>query len=184
MRVVVLVHPGSHFGPGACEVDPARHQQVTRGIRDDLLSADGLVVIDGSLSDILPGWFEVEVRAGLMRAEQAECPAFRIWGCDSGEPPVVGWQPHGNGIVMVSDGQVTAAGRVSAFLPGADEILVTGAWATRDDSSGCVNSVAHALRDRLPGVEIRVSENALFEEYMAEVSDELPANAPGCGSDR
>ena len=187
MRIVVLVHPGSHFIPGSHEVEPARHRTVTDGICEDLRTADGFVVVDGSFSDGMPGWFENEIRAALARAERAACPSLRIWGCDSGERPYAAWQPHGEGIAAISDSQITAAVRLSEFLldrmagqdpgPEVTEILVTGAWATRDDRSGCVNSVAGLLRERLPAVDVRVSENALYEEYMDEEPEDPGAAA-------
>jgi hypothetical protein len=73
-------------------------------------------------------------------------------------------EPTGNG-------QEEMAARIAPHLSDCDEILVTGAWATDDNSSGCVNSVVDALI--AAGLtRVRVSESALREPKINPDEDE------------
>lgn len=168
MKLCVLVHPGSLFTSGKASVPTHLHADVVEGITRDIAQADGLVVIDGFLSDGVPRWFTDLVEARLDEVVLQQEPAFRLWGCDSGETPYEGWHARGDGCVLISDSQQVAAARVAPFLMMAREIVVTGAWATRDGSSGCVNSVAEVLQEHIPSALISVSEHALYEDYRDE----------------
>lgn len=168
MKICVLVHPGSLFTSGASLVDPVILERVIEGVLEDVALAEGLVVIDGFLSDAVPGHVETEIRAALLRAAERGAPAFRIWGCDAGERPFHGWEPFGNPFAPVNDGQCAAASALAPRLSGCTAILATGAWASRDGGSGCVCSVVDVLAEALPGVPVKVSENALFEEFIEE----------------
>jgi hypothetical protein len=171
VKIRVLVHPGSLFGSGKSLVDVETFERAVDGILEDVETADGLVVIDGFLSDLVPGDVERLIGDVLTRSAEAGRPAFRIWGCDAGEAPHRGWSSFGSPEAAVCDGQVEAARRIAPALREAEEIRVTGAWATRDGSSGCVNSVAEALAEALPACRVEVSPNALFEESMDEEPD-------------
>lgn len=168
MKLCILVHPGSLFTSGRAAVPRALHDEVVENIARDIAQADGLVVIDGFLSDGVPAWFNELVEKKLDEAAAQQEPAFRLWGCDAGEDPYPGWKSRGDGCVLVSDSQQVAAARVAPFLMMATEILVTGAWATRDGSSGCVNSVEEVLREHISQAAVGVSASALFEDYMDE----------------
>jgi hypothetical protein len=168
LKICVLVHPGSLFTSGASLVDPIIMERVIEGVLEDVASADGLVVIDGFLSDAVPGHVEAEIRAALLRAVERGALAFRIWGCDAGERPFPGWEPFGDPPSPVCDGQEAAASAIASRLSVCADILVTGAWASRDGSSGCACSVVDALVEALPDARVAISGNALFEEYIEE----------------
>lgn len=165
-RAVVLVHPGSFWVSGAGQLPGEIVEEAEAGITDEIEAAEVLVVIDGDLSGSLgyrPGQF---IERNLHRLAQ-EGRAFRLWGCDAGEPPYAVWKPVGLEDAIHThqeEAALAVAPRLAAL--GASEILVTGAWATRDGSSGCVNCVADALRRVLPEIGITVSENALYEEDL------------------
>lgn len=156
--VFILVHPGSlaaHGGSDAIE-DVVREFERHDG---------PLVVIDGLLSDKLAP-FEDRLGRALEAAEAKGEIALRLWGCDSGEPPFPGWRGYassGAAVDLVHADQEEAAGRIAPLLRSRDAVL-TGAWATHDDSSGCVNSVSRAMRaSGWPGRHT-ISDSALFEE--------------------
>ncbi|MCW3784430.1 hypothetical protein [Defluviimonas salinarum] len=179
MRVVVLVHPGSLFASGAAQVDPETHASVVEGVTIDIGSADGLLVIDGFLSDAVPADFELLLADSFAAAEERGHPGLRLWGCDAGEAPWPGWAPRGQGAGPVHADQAAAARAAAPLLADASAIVVTGAWATRDGSSGCVNAVADALRDSLGGtVPVLVSASALCEEMMLDAFDDDDGIAP------
>lgn len=166
MRICVLVHPGSIFTSGAQNVSPEILGRVTSGLLEDIHAADGLLVIDGAFSDRIPHVVDTEICEALHRAQEKDFPSFRIWGCDSGEMPYAGWRSHSGGIFAVNRSQEEAAERLISYISHAEEIVVTGAWANREEMSGCVNSVARVFEGRLPGMPVRISPKALFEQDM------------------
>ena len=88
-----------------------------------------------------------------------------MYGCDTGEVAYDGWQENRSYCLdKYFDGPDDAAEFLSEHLE-TSEITVTGAWATLDDSSGCVNGVAQTLRSLMPNIQVRISETAIFEEY-------------------
>ncbi|MEP3665823.1 MAG: hypothetical protein ABJN42_03705 [Roseibium sp.] len=161
-HVCVLVHAGALFTSARGQVDACDIEDAINGILSDIASAEGLVVIDGMLSDAIPRVMNAAIEEKLMEAAAAGKPAYRLWGCDAGEHPFPGWESFGDLPSPVGDGQEEMAERVAPHLKGCNDILVTGAWATSDGSSGCVCSVVDALR--LSGLTgVRLSDSALLE---------------------
>jgi hypothetical protein len=163
--ILVLVHPGSLCGSARSQIgkyaaDAAREQI----LREVEAHHGGLVVIDGALSDELSKSENELIDLALMRNEAEGYIALRLWGCDSGEPPYPGWRSYGpQDRDAVFDCQQEAIATVSHLFEDQD-VSVTGAWASRDGSSGCVCSVADILRDRLPETQkVWISDGALFE---------------------
>ena len=74
------------------------------------------------------------------------------------DPPV---RPQAGDVLAF---QQDAARAIAAYLPDNGPVICTGAWATRDGSSGCVNSVAESLATRIDPARIRISESAAYEE--------------------
>lgn len=177
MTAVILVHPGSVFVSGAAEVADWKIAEVIEGLERDLERSTSLIVIDGCFSDAVPRDLEECITRALARCRAVQEVSARVWGCDSGEGPYAGWQGLEGGFGLRHPDQEFAARAALAFLPHVPDILVTGAWATRDGSSGCVNNVAQTLRKGLPNCAVRVSPNALYEEYRDEAS--IWDDAPG-----
>ncbi|WP_380059006.1 hypothetical protein ACFE33_15795 (plasmid) [Falsihalocynthiibacter sp. SS001] len=182
-KALVLVHPGSLFGSGDFNVGRRAAGNCREHIRNQLLAHEGqLVIIDGYLSDEITEEFEEAIQIGLdnaliaaHRAERLEpMSALRIWGCDGGEAPFSGWEGFGSECLPhVFNDQMAAAKVLCQYLT-ADEIEVTGAWATEDGRWGCVNSVAEVLRTGLPDTKVRISETALFEVYGSRTDTITP----------
>lgn len=165
MTTLILVHPGSLCGSarsmlGKFEADAARDE-----ILHEVSHHEGpLIIIDGSFSDELSRAENELIESSLARNEALGHLALRIWGCDAGEPPYTGWKSTG---LMdrhaVFDGQEEAARAIAEILD-CDMILITGAWATENGSSGCVCSVRDALLEVLgKDMDIRISGTALME---------------------
>lgn len=162
---LVLVHPGSLCGSarmmiGKMEADSAR-QDILQEVSDHL---GPLIVIDGFLSDELSTEEEDLIREALDKNAASGHLSLRLWGCDAGERPYPTWMPYGGSMEgTIFEGQEEAASAIAPRL--ADHsILVTGAWATEDLSSGCASSVLVALRDALGGAaEVEHSYNVVYE---------------------
>eukprot|EP00919_Chromeraceae_sp_WS-2016_P023762 GHVR01056358.1.p1 GENE.GHVR01056358.1~~GHVR01056358.1.p1 ORF type:complete len:104 (-),score=6.46 GHVR01056358.1:6-317(-) len=92
---------------------------------------------------------------------------IRMWGCDGGERPYPGWKGYsspGAAIDLIHSDQEEAAKFIAPLVRARNAIL-SGAWATHDGSSGCVNSVVAALkRAGWPG-SFSISRTALYEEF-------------------
>lgn len=173
-KTLVLVLPGSMFGSAESQLG-RKARQYRDAIAEEILSHDGhFVVIDGFLSDEIQRGFDDVIEKGLanaiVAAERAEClnsvSAIRMYGCDTGEPAYDGWQDN-RSHCLIKDFQ--GPDDASKFLSNqleTSEIAVTGAWATLDDSSGCVNEVAQTLRSLMPDTRVRISGTAIFEEYQ------------------
>lgn len=164
-KILILVHPGSLCGSarsmiGKYEADAARdlilHEVQTH--------SGGLIVIDGSLSDELSRAENDLIDLALMRNEAEGYVAMRLWGCDSGEPPYADWQSFGMARQdAVFDSQQDAISTVAHKFAGRN-VIVTGAWASVDGSTGCVCSVVDALHeDPANGITAAVSSCALME---------------------
>lgn len=145
--ILVVVHPGSLCGSaisnlGRLEADGARSE-----IHHQIADHNGpIVVIDGALSDEIAPHENDNINAAIDRSQASGYPAFRIWGCDSGEEPFAGWKPRGvTRTIGVRDSQETAIHAISNLLPEMP-LEVTGAWATPDHSSGCASSVFKELQ--------------------------------------
>ena len=166
MTTLILVHPGSVFTSARSQIDPRQFEACVDGMEEALERCTGLVVIDGSLSDGIPAEFDKLISARLADLASKDCPALRVWGCDSGEPPYPAWRPFGD-VEPVHDGQEAAAAAVAPQLYGEGVILCTGAWATRDDSGGCVNSVRDEIAVCLRVVSpVFIDRSAVFEDYL------------------
>jgi hypothetical protein len=179
MRAVVVVHPGSIFVSGAAEIAEGKLAGIIEGLHEEIREADALVVIDGMFSSAIPFDLQREIAGKLDAAVGNQEVGARVWGCDSGEGPYPAWQGRDGGFGLRHPDQGAAARAAANFLIAADEVIVTGAWATRDGDSGCVCDVADALRDAMPPkCRVSVSPNALFEEYRDEFScwDDVPVD--------
>ncbi|WP_411839575.1 hypothetical protein [Paracoccus sp. ME4] len=177
VRYVVAVHLGTLFTSGPAEVEPDDVERSLSGIIADIEDADGLLVIDGSFSDAISSRMNRAIAEKLREARQAGELAARVWGCDNEEPHYSGWEAAAmdGGFGTRHRNQEIAARAAWPFLCGATEIVITGAWATRDLSSGCVSSVLSVLRELMPAhIRVVQSESCLFEEYMDD---------PGQGDD-
>ena len=172
-KALVLVLPGSMFG--SAESQLGRKARAYRdAVAEEILSHDGhFAVIDGFLSDEIQRGFDDVIEKGLsnaiLAADRMGClnsvSAVRMYGCDTGEAAYDGWQENRSYCLNKNfDGPNDAAEFLSRHLE-TSEITVTGAWATLDDSSGCVNGVAQTLRSLMPNTQVRISETAIFEEY-------------------
>ena len=155
---LILVHPGSLAAHGgSCALDDA--------VRE-IENHDGpIVVIDGFLSDKTAP-YDDRLRAAFSRAEQIGHFALRLWGCDGGEHPFAQWPGYktpGISIQMVHNCQEKAAAQLSEILSGRNAVL-SGAWATYDQTSGCVTSVGQALKRAGWAGTYTMSENVLYEE--------------------
>jgi len=164
--ILVLVHPGSFFGSGADQVDPDVFANCREALECDLEACEGIVVVDGFLSDAIPHDVDFMIRETLERCRRSDATAIRAWGCDAGESPYAAWE--GVGPVILADGPEEAGSRLAAYLPPSCGIVLTGAWATRNGRSGCVNAVADGLMSELPYARITISEKALYEEFLEE----------------
>lgn len=158
-QALILVHPGSlaaHGGQAALEA----------AVRELETHPGPCFVIDGFLSD-KTSRFDGRIARAITERLEAGSAAARLWGCDAGEQPFPGWPgadlPQLAGTGAIFDSQEEAATALAPFLRGYD-LLLSGAWATRDDSSGCVNSVGEALKDAGFAGTVTISDNALFEE--------------------
>ena len=158
-KTLVLVLPGGMFGSAESQLG-RKAREYRNAVAEEILSHEGhFAVIDGFLSD--------EIQSGF--AERMGYPnsisAVRMYGCDTGEVAYDGWQENRSCCLdKYFDGPDDAAQFLSRHLE-TSGITVTGAWATLDDSSGCVNGVAQTLRSLMPNIQVRISETAIFEEY-------------------
>lgn len=178
--LLVLVHPGSLCGSAAAQLG----KMDARAAREEILMEvaqheGGLLVIDGCLSDELSQDEQQMIEAALDRAAARGALAARLWGCDAGEEPFDAWR--GRALAdgtSITDHQDTAAAAAAVHIS-APEIIVTGAWATPDHSSGCASSVLLALREALgEKAVVRMSPSALeepdeFDEDLEEDEDSL-----------
>ncbi|WP_143096208.1 hypothetical protein [Tranquillimonas alkanivorans] len=194
VSALVLVSPGSLFGSAEFSLGrgAARDSQALIGY--EVESHEGhLIVIDGFLSDEISDDFEEKIERGLVQAQRAGLVASRIWACDSGAEPFDGWKglSHGGAPVEFPD-QMIAAQCVGSWL-GSSGARVTGAWATHDDTGGCVNLVRDALNRTLLRSHATICWSALFSEEnlpednieeLSEDSDQLSFWKPPCVSSR
>lgn len=171
--ILIVVHPGSFFSSARNMVDDrlwnARHYDLMR----EIMQARNLIVIDGFLSDTIPASDAEDIQSALERCKAGGGLALRAWGCDAGEKPYPGWKPFGTDPVTIARSQEEAA-RFFSWRIGDRPVELTGAWATHDGESGCVNSVADALRAARPGITTRILESAIFEEDIEEDFEKTP----------
>lgn len=181
-KTLVLVLPGGMFGSAESQLG-RKAREYRNAVAEEILSHEGhFAVIDGFLSDEIQRGFDDVIEKGLsnaiLAAERAGClnsvSAVRMYGCDTGESAYDGWQENRSCCLdKYFDGPDDAAEFLSEHLE-TSEITVTGAWATLDDSSGCVNGVAQTLRSLMPNTQVRISETAIFEEYEGGELDRQP----------
>lgn len=167
--VLVVVHAGSLWSSARGQV-PYGYLQGARDLLErDIRVARNLVVVDGFLSDAIPHSIEALIERRLDELEAEGRIAQRLWGCDSGEEPYGTWTGRAPDGCAVFGHQTDAAAHLAlASLQACPRIVVTGAWATEDGSSGCATSVAQVLGPQLPLAVVTLSEHALFEEEMFE----------------
>lgn len=169
VRYVVAVHLGTLFTSGPDQVHPEVVEKSLEGIMADIGAADGLLVIDGSFSDAIGSDLNRLIAHKLAEARGAGELSARVWGCDNEVPHYPGWEAGAmdGGFGMRHRNQEIAARAAVPFLYGATEIVVTGAWATRDLASGCASSVLSVLRAEMPAhIRVIQSDSCLFEEYI------------------
>lgn len=173
-HILILVHPGSMYGSARAALGYSE----ARAGREDVLyevhaHQGGIVVIDGMLSDEIPGKDNLIITEAIARAAGHGLPALRLWGCDAGEAPFEGWVGIGAGPLTFTSQQEAAAAIADQL--GAQPILVTGAWASHEKSEGCVNSVADTLREALgPDASIFISQTAIYMKDNIEDTPGMP----------
>jgi hypothetical protein len=154
----ILVHPGSlvaHAGLAALDA----------AVEELEAHFGPIIIIDGFLSDLTAPRDEKIMRA-LQAADARGHLALRVWGCDSGEEPFDRYFPFiqsGIDLPYAFYGQEEAAAAIATHL-NVLEIELSGAWATDDDSSGCVNSVATAIKNTGWNGTASIRASALFED--------------------
>ena len=161
---LILVHPGSAFTSWRRQVEEEVFANFVASLEHDLATCTDLVVIDGMLSDGVPSDIDRLIESRLNAIGQNAGFAARLWGCDAGEQPFPSWSGRNMAGDAVFGSQQDAARAIAAYLPDNGPVICTGAWATRDGSSGCVNSVAESLATRIDPARIRISESAAYEE--------------------
>jgi len=156
--VLILVHPGSLAAHGGSS-------SLSDAIRE-LETHDGpIIIIDGSISD-KSAHLDMRISKALNQAEKNGHLALRLWGCDSGEPPFEGWpgrKPSNSDVKMIHSDQEEVAKYLAPEISG-HPVILSGAWATYDDTSGCVTSVKHALIKAGHKESITMSQNVIYEE--------------------
>lgn len=160
-KILVIVHPGSCCG--SADMNLGRYE--ARPLRDYLAAAVNawrgpVLVIDGCLSDELrePAYEHLgrAIKNALRRAKYAKLPAKREWGCDDCGPG--------------SSGATEALIKQRLIATG-DHVVLTGAWATRGETWGCVNGAANVLD--AAGISNEFHDSA-FYELEDEDEDEDP----------
>jgi len=173
-EALVLVHPGSLCGSARMAIGKQEANAIRENILEEVARHNGpLVVIDGFLSDELSFHENSLINEALVENAAEGHLALRLWGCDAGEDTYSGWTSYGAPMEeAVFDGQEQAAKMIAARL--ADHrIVITGAWATDDLSTGCATSVLVALREALGGqAEVVYSSNVLYEPFEDDLEDE------------
>lgn len=149
--LLVLVHPGSACG----SADFSLGRYIADGERDFLAYTldrwnDGIIVIDGSLSDELSSCgyrrLGTAIEDCLKRAGANGFIAHREWGCDD-------VAPH------QSDAARAVISRFS-LSPETTRIVATGCWYDdTDENTGCVNDVADVFSSL--GFNVAVDDSAI-----------------------
>ena len=157
-RILVVVHPGSALGSANFNLGRADARAARETLAEEIAGFDGhVVVIHGGLSSELSDYpiFDRALRGALNGAHAKGRLAAEMYGCDN-------TGPHH------PDAARRLVGRFPA-LRGCS-IVCTGAWATEDNSSGCVNDVADSLRAAGCG-NVNVSDRAVY--MVDEPEDDL-----------
>ncbi|MFG6084186.1 hypothetical protein ACEUZ9_000435 [Paracoccus litorisediminis] len=174
-ELCILVHPGSFFTSAKSQIDRKTFMARLGGLMDDLDAADGLIVIDGALSDGVPVYANEMIAKKLNEIEAAGGLALRLWGDDAGQFPFLNWQGHGSlAGQRAFDGQMEVATAIAshhAEILNNSNILLCGAWATHDGTSGCVNSVKDALVEsgKIETSRIIIADSCIFEDDLDEL---------------
>lgn len=172
LKTLILVHPGSACGSADYNVGWGIAGRVRGDIQEKLEAWEGhVVVLDGYLSVEIYRGFADQITRALRRARESGALGLRLWGDDAGEDPYDDWQGLSrNNQPAIFENQEDAARWLATWLQ-SEEIVVTGAWATKDGRSGCVNAVVDVLRERLPYADVQVCASALYQEYMYDDDD-------------
>lgn len=157
-EVLVVVHPGSACGSANSNIGKFE----ARAARDALVYAldhwtGGVIVIDGALSDELPGYplFATAIEACLQRATASGQFAHRMMADDGDQAPKI--------IELV---------REHAQALQSATFAVSGTWYHPEDGSGCVGSVIDALRSL--GCRAEVDDSAV---HLCEEEDDVDDEA-------
>lgn len=174
LKTLVVVHPASLSSSAEHWICPDIINECRENISDQIRGHRGNIVIldstypferDELLEDALHIGLENAVTTATHHGCLNPVSALRIWGTDEQTPPFDGYTGSATWCIPRL---FTRQIRITAFLCKqlqTDQIEVTGAWATLDNSSGCVNAVANSFRRGMPNSKVRISETALFEEY-------------------
>ncbi len=140
--ILVLVHPGSACGSADFNLGPFEGERARDILAQDLADWEGgVIVIDGALSDEVPGY--PSLADALDEALAQARPALRILGDDASD-------------YDQRRAVLDAATQIGA-TPETVRFTVTGAWFDPEEASGCVNSVRDALGMAGFVVEVRPS---------------------------
>lgn len=156
---LILVHPGSCCGSADFNLSSADAALQRAFLQEELDSWSGaIVVIDGALSDELPGFptFDAAISRTLGRASQAGLLSCRILGDDASEFT-----------------QVDAAKKLvdeHGLEPTTHAIKLTGAWYDPEDQEGCVNSVYEVFEDA--GFSVDVLDSAFSLDSLDNDEDD------------
>lgn len=151
-ETLIVVHPGSCCG--SADFNLGRYE--ASGEREYLSAfldrwSGPVIVIDGSLSDELPDYSQLNdaLLGALARAKAAGHQSMRVYGCD--------------GEVRRHQAAATRRLLTRRIITGESPVRLTGAWVGGDgpDDTGCVNSVARVLQDA--GVRWTIDDSAIRE---------------------
>ena len=174
LKTLVVVHPASLMSNAEHWICPEILSTCRTNICNQIRAHEGNIIIlesnypfepDELLEDALQTGLENAVGVATDYGCLNPASALRIWGADEQTPPFGQYTGSGSWYIPRV---YTRQQRISSFLCNhlqTDDIEITGAWATLDDSTGCVNAVAKSFRLGMPNVKVRISETALFEEY-------------------
>ena len=140
---LVLVHPGSACGSATSNLGRQAANEARDGLCHELRNwTGGVIVLDGELSDELPGFPELrnQINAALQRAASAGQVSIRRMADDPAQVDEIKK-------IINELGARTAT------------YVVTGAWYQSTDGGGCVGSVIDALHES--GCDADLSDYAL-----------------------
>ena len=127
-KILIVVHPGSACGSADFNLGRSGAQGERSYLANDIAQwRDGVIVVDGALSDELPRYGELNqaIVGVLDRANQKGLLSIRVFACDDETP----------------DWTNVVGTKVLEHIPRDASLELTGAWYFQDDSAGCVNAV-------------------------------------------
>ncbi len=163
-KTLIIVHPGSMYGSAEASLGKKMAREEREMVLYEISTHEGdIIVIDGCFSDEIPRSDNEIIETALARVEAGGALALRLWGCDAGEKPHVGWKHCGPvRDRAIFEGQEAAADWFSTLLK--KPVIVSGAWARSDLESGCATSVLEVVRSQRPDLRTDFSDHVIFEE--------------------